>query len=186
MQIEMTTLSGVQLLTPRRFGDARGWFVETWSRKTLLAHGVDLDFVQDNHSLSGRRGTLRGMHFQAPPYAQDKLVRCTRGAIFDVAVDIRRGSSTYGHWTGVTLCAEKGQQLLVPKGFLHGFQTLTDDTEVQYKCTDYYVPASEGCVHWSSLGIDWPIDGEPVVSDKDNAAAGFDAFESPFTLETGQ
>ncbi|MEM1342888.1 MAG: dTDP-4-dehydrorhamnose 3,5-epimerase, partial [Pseudomonadota bacterium] len=123
MQIEQTTLSGVLILTPARFGDARGFFSESWNKKRMEEHGIEMEFVQDNHSISGEVGTLRGLHYQSPPHAQDKLVRCGQGRVFDVAVDIRVGSPTYGQWTGVELSAENGKQLLVPKGFLHGFVT---------------------------------------------------------------
>lgn len=180
MQIEKTNLSGVLVLQPDRHGDARGFFCESWSRERLAEQGVDIDFVQDNHSLSARAGTLRGLHYQAPPHAQDKLVRCGRGALFDVAVDARVGSPTYGQWFGIELSFENGKQLLVPKGYLHGFMTLTDDTEIVYKCSDYYAPEADGSVLWSSCGIDWPLDVDPVISPKDEQAEPFDAFVSPF------
>ena len=144
MQIEETGLPGLKVLTPARFGDARGFFSESWNKRRLQEQGIDLEFVQDNHSLSVQAGTLRGLHFQAPPHAQDKLVRCGRGALFDVAVDIRKGSPAYGKWFGIELTAENGKQLLVPKGFLHGFLTRVAETEVIYKCTDYYAPEAEG------------------------------------------
>ena len=180
MDIQTTTLEGVLLLTPRRFGDDRGWFSETWNRETLAAAGIDMAFVQDNHSMSAAVGTLRGLHYQAPPRAQDKLVRCTRGAIFDVAVDVRVGSPTYGHWVGYELTAQNGAQLLVPKGFLHGFVTRAPDTEVQYKCTDTYAPETDGAVRWDSCGIDWGLTGAPVLSAKDAAAPAFADWTSPF------
>lgn len=181
LEIETTHLSGVVILTPRRFGDARGWFCETWNAERMAAAGLDLPFVQDNHSFSAEAGTLRGLHYQRPPKAQDKLVRCTRGAIFDVAVDVRPDSPTYGHWAGAELSAENGRQLFVPKGFLHGFLTLLPDTEVQYKCTNLYAPECDGAVRWDSCGIDWPLNGlSPVLSDKDRAAQPFDSFVSPF------
>ena len=180
MDIQTTTLEGVLLLTPRRFGDDRGWFSETWNRETLAAAGIDMAFVQDNHSMSAAVGTLRGLHYQAPPRAQDKLVRCTRGAIFDVAVDVRRGSTTYGQWVGYELTAQNGAQLLVPKGFLHGFVTRAPDTEVQYKCTDTYAPETDGAVRWDSCGIDWGLTGAPVLSAKDAAAPAFADWTSPF------
>lgn len=183
MNVKETTLPGVLVLTPRRFGDARGFFSESWNRKVLAGHGIDLDFVQDNHSLSARAGTVRGLHFQAPPHAQDKLVRCGRGALFDVAVDIRKGSPTYGAWTGVELSAENGKQLLVPKGFLHGFVTREDDTEICYKCTDNYAPAADGAVRWDSCGIDWHLTGDPILSGKDAAAPALADFDSPFVWE---
>ena len=182
VDVKMTALEGVLLITPKRFGDDRGFFEETWSARDLKAEGVALDFVQDNHSYSAPVGTLRGLHFQAPPHAQDKLVRCTRGAIFDVAIDIRMGSPTYGQWVGEELSRENGKQLLVPKGFLHAFLTLVPDTEVQYKCTDYYAPECDGGVRWDSLDITWPLDAgqTPVLSPKDASAQAFAVFSSPF------
>ena len=181
MQIEQTALPGVIILTPARHGDARGFFSESWNRKTLLAAGVDLpDFVQDNHSLSRQAGTLRGLHYQAPPHAQGKLVRCGRGSLFDVAVDARRGSPTYGQWVGEELSNENGRQLWIPAGFLHGFVTREADTEVVYKCTDHYDRASDGGVRWDSLGIDWGVSA-PVLSEKDETAPAFADWSSPFT-----
>lgn len=183
MQIEETALRGVLVLTPARFGDARGFFSESWNRKTLESKGITLDFVQDNHSVSAAVNTLRGLHFQAPPHAQAKLVRCGRGRIFDVAVDIRRGSPTWGKWFGLELSAENGKQLLIPAGFLHGFATREPDSEILYKCSDHYAPECDGAVLWSSCGIDWGLAGAPVLSAKDAAAVPFDSFESPFTWE---
>ncbi len=186
MQIEDTKLAGVKLITPRRFGDHRGFFSESYSRKDLAENGIDVEFVQDNHSLSMTPGTVRGLHFQAPPHAQDKLVRCGKGALFDVAVDIRKGSPTYGQWVGFELSFENGAQVLVPAGFAHGFVTLVPDTEIIYKCSDYYVPETEGALIWNDpdIGIDWPYQGEVVLSDKDAKAPGFAGFDSPFMLET--
>lgn len=149
----------------------------------LLEAGIDLDFIQDNHSLSAERGVVRGLHFQAPPHAQDKLVRVVRGRILDVAVDIRRGSPNYGRFFSIELSAENGLQLLVPKGFLHGFATLEPNCEVLYKVTDVYAPDCEGGVIWNDpdLGIDWGLaDDEVVLSDKDKLLPGFKDFESPF------
>ena len=183
MQIEETGLPGLKVLTPARFGDARGFFSESWNKQRMQDHGVDMDFVQDNHSLSAACGTLRGLHFQAPPHAQDKLVRCGRGVLFDVAVDIRKGSPTYGRWFGIELSAENGKQLLVPKGFLHGFLTRAADTEVVYKCTDYYAPECDGAVAWDSCGIAWDFEGAAVLSEKDAAAPALADFASPFTWE---
>ena len=183
MQIEPTSLPGVLVLTPARFGDARGFFSESWSRKRLADAGIDIDFVQDNHSVSARAGTLRGLHFQAPPHAQAKLVRCGRGALWDVAVDIRAGSPSYGQWVGVDLTAENGRQLLIPAGFLHGFVTRTDDTEIVYKCSDYYAPECDGAVAWDSVGIDWGLTEAPILSAKDAAAPALAAFRTPFTYE---
>lgn len=183
MQIEQTPLPGVLILAPARFGDDRGWFCETWNAARMAAAGLDLAFVQDNHSFSARKGTLRGLHYQRPPRAQDKLVRCSRGVIFDVAVDIRRGSPTYGKWLGVELSAENGRQLLIPKGFLHGFVTRSADCEVQYKCTDTYAPDCDGAIRWDDpdIGIDWGLTEAPALSAKDAAAPFLAGFDSPFT-----
>lgn len=185
MQIEETPLHGVLVLTPKRFGDARGFFSESWNRRLLASHGVDLDFVQDNHSMSMTPNTVRGLHFQSPPHAQDKLVRCGRGRLFDVAVDIRRGSPTFGRWFGIELSAENGRQLLVPKGFLHGFATREAETEICYKCTDYYAPDCDGAVRFDdpSIGIDWGLTGPAVLSGKDAAAPLMADFHSPFTWQ---
>lgn len=181
MQIERTALDGVLVLTPKRFGDDRGWFTETWNAKTLTAAGLEFDFVQDNHSMSAAVGTVRGLHYQAAPHAQDKLVRCTRGLILDVAVDFRRGSPTYGKWVGVELSPENGKQLLVPKGFLHGFVTRAENTEVQYKCTDVYSPDCDGAVRWDDpdIGIDWGTTA-PILSGKDAVAPLLADVTSPF------
>lgn len=183
MQIEETGLPGLKVLTPARFGDSRGFFSESWNRRRMAEQGLDLDFVQDNHSLSRAPGTLRGLHFQSPPAAQGKLVRCGQGALFDVAVDIRKGSPSYGAWFGIELSAENGKQLLVPKGFLHGFVTRVPDTEVIYKCTDYYAPECDGAVAWDSCGINWGFDGPLVLSEKDAAAPALADFDSPFVWE---
>lgn len=184
MQIEPTALPDVLILTPHRFGDARGWFTETWNAKAMAEAGLDLPFVQDNHSFSAAKGTLRGLHYQSPPRAQDKLVRCTRGAILDVAVDIRSGSPNYGQWVGVELTPDNGRQLFVPKGFLHGFVTLTSDTEVQYKCSDLYAPENDGAVRWDdpALGIDWGTT-TPILSDKDARAPLLAEIGTPFRRE---
>lgn len=187
MNIELTKLSGVMILTPARFGDARGFFSESWNRKTLAAQGITLDFVQDNHSLSAQIGTIRGLHFQSPPHAQAKLVRCGRGCLLDVVVDIRRGSPTYGHWLGEELSDQNGRQLLIPAGFLHGFITRAPDTEIIYKCTDYYAPACDGAVRFDDLdiGIDWglPAGVAPILSDKDAAAPLLRDQDTPFVFE---
>ena len=184
--VEETALPGVLLITPRRFGDARGFFSESYNRARMAEHGVTIEFVQDNHSLSAQAGTVRGLHFQAPPHAQDKLVRCGRGALFDVAVDIRKGSPTYGKWVGYELSFENGRQLLVPKGFLHGFVTRVPDTEIMYKCSDYYAPECDGAVRFDSpdIGIDWGFDTDSaVLSEKDAEAPFLKDFDSPFTWE---
>jgi dTDP-4-dehydrorhamnose 3,5-epimerase len=170
------------LISPKRHGDRRGFFAETYSRRKYSELGIDVEFVQDNHSLSREVGTLRGLHFQAPPHAQVKLVRCGRGAIFDVVVDIRRGSSTYGHWKGYELTAENGEQLYIPVGFAHGFVTLEPDSEIVYQCSDYYAPETEGAILWNDpdIGINWPTDADPILSDKDAVAPLFSDLESPF------
>lgn len=186
VKIEETSLPGVKILTPTRHGDARGFFSESWNRAALAEQGIDIDFVQDNHSLSAAPGTVRGLHFQSPPHAQAKLVRCGRGRLFDVAVDIRRGSPSYGKWTGVELSFENGKQILVPSGFLHGFVTREPDTEIIYKCSDYYAPDCDGAVRFDDpdIGIDWGIDPAlAVTSAKDAAAPLLADFETPFVWE---
>jgi dTDP-4-dehydrorhamnose 3,5-epimerase len=183
VDIQETGLPGLLILKPHRFGDDRGFFSEVWNRETLRKAGITLDFAQDNHSLSHRPGTIRGLHYQAPPRAQDKLVRAGAGVIFDVAVDVRQGSPGYGRWFGIELSAANGLQLLIPKGFLHGFVTRSPEAELLYKCTDVYVPECDGAVHFASpeLGIDWGVDpAQAVISDKDRAALPFAAFRSPF------
>jgi len=183
LQQEPTGLSGVIALTPRRFADDRGWFSEVWSKRDLALAGITCDFVQDNHSLSLTPGTLRGLHYQRAPHAQAKLVRCTRGAILDVAVDARRGSPSYGQWVGVELSAENGRQLFIPEGFLHGFVTRAAASEVQYKCSAYYAPECDGAVRWDTIGIDWGLAGAPVLSPKDAGAPTFADWLSPFSFE---
>ena len=177
----------MKIITPNRFGDHRGFFSESYSQRELAAQGIDMVFVQDNHSLSATAGTVRGLHFQAPPHAQDKLVRCGRGSFLDVTVDIRRGSPTYGQSVAVELSFENGKQLLVPAGFAHGFMTRVPDTEIIYKCTDYYAPETEGALRWddSDLGIDWGGFGniEPVLSEKDAVAPLFADLDTPFTFK---
>lgn len=185
MKIEETELRDVWVLTPRRLGDGRGWFSEIWNSQALAASGFDLAFVQDNHSFSAAAGTLRGLHYQAPPHAQDKLVRCTRGAVLDIAIDVRKGSPGFGKWVGVELTAENGKQLLVPQGFLHGFVTLMPNTEVQYKVSDFYAPQCDGAVRWDSAGVEWGVDA-PHLSAKDTKAPAFTDWASPFIWEGGQ
>tara|TARA_R110002049_G_scaffold177184_1_gene344273 strand:+ start:5777 stop:6346 length:570 start_codon:yes stop_codon:yes gene_type:complete len=187
MKVAETKLSGAKILMPARHGDSRGFFSESWSWKRLAEAGIDINFVQDNHSLSYEVGTVRGLHFQAPPHAQDKLVRCGRGCLFDVAVDIRNGSPTYGHWVGVELSFENGKQLLVPKGFLHGFVTRAPDTEIIYKCSDYYAPDCDGAIRFDDpdIGIDWGLGGTaPLLSEKDGFAPLLKDFDSPFIYGT--
>jgi dTDP-4-dehydrorhamnose 3,5-epimerase len=158
-------LPEVLLITPKRHGDARGWFSETWNRTKLAEAGVTYDFLQDNQAYTAEKNTVRGLHFQHAPYAQAKLVRVLRGAIYDVAVDIRPGSATYGKSVGVELTAEGGEQLLVPRGFAHGYCTLVPDTELIYKVDNVYAPRAEGGLLWCdpALGIDWPIRPEEAV-----------------------
>ena len=171
MNVIETALAGVHILEPQVFGDARGWFMESWSKKKMEDAGIFVDFVQDNHSFSAQKGTLRGLHYQLNPMAQAKLLRVSRGAIFDVAVDIRRGSPTYAKWVGVELTAENYRQLFIPRGFAHGFITLTDDVEVQYKADNLYAPDCDGNIRWDDpeIGVKWPI--PPVVLSEKDAAA---------------
>ena len=171
MNVIETTLAGVLILEPKVFGDARGWFMESWSKKKMEDAGIFVDFVQDNHSFSAEKGTLRGLHYQLNPMAQAKLLRVSRGTIFDVAVDIRRGSPTYAKWVGIELSAENHRQLFIPRGFAHGFITLTNDAEVLYKADNLYAPEYDGNIRWDDpeIGIKWPI-APGVLSEKDAAA----------------
>jgi dTDP-4-dehydrorhamnose 3,5-epimerase len=175
-----------KLIRVRRFGDDRGWFSESYNAARFAAVGIRDVFVQDNHSFSARAGTLRGLHFQTGADAQAKLVRCTRGAIWDIAVDIRAGSPTRGRWVAARLTAEGAEQLYVPTGFAHGFLTLTGDAEVQYKASAFYAPASEGVIRWDdpALGIAWPLDGlTPALSDRDAAAPDLAALSAEFPYD---
>ncbi len=185
MKAERLAIPDVILITPPKFGDARGFFSETFNAPRFAEAGISLPFLQDNQSLSAKRGTIRGLHCQLPPHAQGKLVRVTKGAVWDVAVDARVGSATYGKWVGAELSAENWSQLWVPPGFLHGFVTLTDDTEFVYKCTDVYDKSSERAVIWNDpdLAIAWPIaENEILLSDKDKVAASFNDSHGWFTL----
>ena len=171
MKATETKLKGVYIIEPKVFGDERGWFMESWNKQKFDATGLHIDFVQDNHSFSANKGTLRGLHYQTEPMVQSKLIRCTAGAIFDVAVDIRKGSPNYKKWIGVELSAENKKQLFIPHGFAHGFITLTDNVEVQYKTDNFYAPHYDGNIRWNDpdIAIEWPL--EPVVlSDKDKDA----------------
>lgn len=163
-----------------RFEDHRGFFSETYNKKRLVELGIENDFVQDNHSLSLEPGTIRGLHFQAPPQAQGKLIRCVKGAVFDVAVDIRVGSPTFGEWEGHELTEKNGYQLYIPIGFAHGFMTLEPKSEIMYKCTDFYAPSLEVSLRWDSCGIDWPLVVPPIISKKDSDAIKLEELESPF------
>lgn len=180
-----TSLPEVKLIKTRRYADNRGFFAEIYSHRVYAALGISDIFVQDNHSVSEQTGTLRGLHFQVPPHAQGKLVRCGRGSIFDVAVDIRRGSPTYGSWVGYELTAENGHQLYIPGGFAHGFQTLKPDSEIVYKCTQYYASEAEGAVRWDDpdIKINWPLNDISVLSEKDMAAPFLAALDSPFAWD---
>jgi dTDP-4-dehydrorhamnose 3,5-epimerase len=173
MRVRKLALDGVVELIPKKSGDARGFFSETWSRVRLAEAGLDLDWVQDNQSFSAEKGVVRGLHFQVAPFAQDKLIRVLRGAIFDVAVDIRPGSATFGRWVSCVLTPVAWNQLLIPKGFAHGFLTLETATEVFYKVSAPYAPECDRAVRWNdpAIGIDWPLVGaSPILSEKDCAA----------------
>lgn len=176
----------VTLVKTRRFGDDRGWFSETCTPAMLRAAGIDALFVQDNHSYSAPTGTLRGIHFQRPPHAQAKLVRCTRGSVMDYAVDLRRDSPTYGHHVAALLTADNGHQLFVPEGYGHAFITLEPDVEIQYKVSDMYAPDCDGGILWNDprLAIDWPLPaGGPVLSAKDMILPTLATFDSPFRYD---
>lgn len=168
MNIIKTEIEDVLIIEPKVFGDHRGWFTEIYSKEKFKELGIDIDFIQDNHSFSVQKGTLRGLHFQMNPKAQTKLVRCTKGGILDVAVDIREGSPTYKKWVAVELTEENKKQLLLPKGFAHGFITLTDNVEVQYKVDEYYSPEDDRSIRFDDpeLNIDWGTD-RPILSEKD-------------------
>lgn len=173
VEVRATGLEGVLEILPRKFGDERGFFSETYNAKTFGTCGIEAEFVQDNHSFSAAAGVLRGLHYQLPPRAQTKLVRVTRGRIFDVAVDIRKGSRTFAQWVGMELSAERWNQLLVPAGFAHGFVTLEPDTEVVYKVTDYYSSEHSRSIRFDDpeIGIKWPLESaRPQLSAKDQAA----------------
>jgi dTDP-4-dehydrorhamnose 3,5-epimerase len=186
MQVETTALPGVLVLTPKRHGDERGFFSETFKASTLVPHGIAHGWLQDNHSMSGARGTMRGLHFQAPPKAQVKLVRVARGAVLDVAVDIRKGSPTWGRHVAVELSDANWRQLYVPAGFAHGFLTLTDKAEVLYKTSEEYAPETEGGLNWldPALGIHWPIaPAEATVNARDAGWPTLANLASPFAWE---
>jgi dTDP-4-dehydrorhamnose 3,5-epimerase len=168
--VETLAIPDVKIIRPKKHGDARGFFSETFSQKALSTAGIDLTFVQDNHAFSAAKGTVRGLHFQTPPFSQDKLIRVTRGSIFDVAVDLRRGSPTYGRHVSAVISAEEWNQILIPTGFAHGLLTLEPDTEVLYKVTNYYSPAHDLGLLWNdpALGIAWPVaETDAILSAKD-------------------
>jgi len=171
MNITETKLKGVYIIEPKVFGDERGWFMESYSKRVFEEAGINAEFVQDNHSFSKDKGTLRGLHYQLNPYSQAKMLRCTRGEIFDVAVDVRKGSPNYAKWVGVRLSGENHKAIFIPRGFLHGFITLTDNVEVEYKTDNFYEKSSEGGVLWNDaeIGVEWPIEPK-ILSDKDKKA----------------
>jgi dTDP-4-dehydrorhamnose 3,5-epimerase len=185
MQVEPTSLPGVLIITPRVFTDPRGFFYESYSQEALRAHGIETVFVQDNHSKSAK-STLRGLHCQLPPAAQVKLVRVVRGAVWDVAVDIRRGSPTFGCWAGVELSAENYRQIYIPIGFAHGFCVLTDEAEVLYKTSHVYSPTLERGIIWNdpAIGVSWPI-AEPLLSARDQRAGTLADYlaDTPFVYD---
>lgn len=175
-EIRQLALAGVLEIVPQRFGDSRGFFSETYSSRRLAEAGLDVDFVQDNHSYSQPAGVVRGLHYQLDAHAQDKLVRVVRGAIFDVAVDMRRSSPTLGHWVGLAVSAQAWNQIFIPKGFAHGFVTVEPDTEVVYKVSSQYAPDAERSIRFDDpdLAIAWPLAGGDVtLSDKDAKAGAF-------------
>ncbi|MGG0744653.1 dTDP-4-dehydrorhamnose 3,5-epimerase [Priestia megaterium] len=184
MNIIKTKFEDAVLIEPKVFGDHRGFFTESYNKEIFKQNGIDMDFIQDNHSLSQQPGTLRGMHYQLNDKAQTKLVRVTRGAIYDVIVDIRKGSPTYGKWQGFILSADNKRQLLVPKGFAHGFCTIVENTEVQYKVDELYSPEHDRGITWndSALNIDWPFN-KPVLSDKDTKHPTLAEADNNFTWE---
>jgi dTDP-4-dehydrorhamnose 3,5-epimerase len=189
MEITATDLPGLFLLKPRRFIDSRGYFVETYNQRALAAASVSMQFVQDNLSFSAKASTIRGLHFQLPPAAQTKLVRAAHGRVFDVAVDLRQGSPTFGRWFGATLTAEGGEQLLIPRGFAHAFCTLEDNCEVAYKTDDFYAPKSDSGLIWNDpdLRIGWPIAANlAILSDKDAKLGLFRDFVSPFHFDANK
>lgn len=188
-EVRSIGLSGVFEIKPNKIGDDRGFFSETYSFKMFSEQGIALNFLQDNHSYSARKGTVRGLHFQTPPRAQDKLVRVVRGSIFDVAVDIRNGSPTFGQWVGLHLSAAEWNQILIPKGFAHGFMTLEDHTEVVYKVTDYYAPECDRSIRYddAAIAIEWPdVGGTLELSSKDASAPLLANLGTGFVYEMEQ
>jgi len=183
LEVRRLELDGLLEIRPKRFADERGFFSEVWREDQMAEAGIATRFVQDNHSYSTSRGVLRGLHFQTPPAAQDKLVRVSHGAIFDVAVDIRSGSPTFGQWAGLVISAAEWNQLFVPRGFAHGFVTLEEGTEVHYKVSAPYSPEHERSVRFDdpAIGIDWPVDaGALILSDKDRSAPTLAEVETGF------
>ena len=180
MEIKQCSIKDLWIIQPRVFEDARGYFFESWSERELEKQGLRFNFVQDNQSLS-HKGVLRGLHFQSPPHAQGKLVRVIKGAVLDVAVDIRENSPTYGKHFSIELNENNKTMFFIPPGFAHGFATLADNTIFSYKCTEYYNKESEGTILWNdkALGIDWQLEN-PIISEKDNHGITFSSFQTPF------
>lgn len=186
LSCEPLAIPEVKIIRPKKHGDERGFFSETYTQRAFAEVGIDIAFVQDNHAFSATRGTLRGLHFQSPPFAQDKLVRVVRGAIFDVAVDLRKGSPTYGQHVSAVISAKEWNQILVPVGFAHGLLTLEPDTEVIYKVSNFYSPQHDLGLLWNDpgLGIAWPLEGlEPVLSAKDKIQPRLAELPAHFTYE---
>lgn len=185
LDVESLAIPEVKLIRPKKFGDARGFFSEVYNKQALAEAGIEIDFVQDNHSWSEAAGVLRGLHFQTPPSPQAKLVRVTRGRILDVAVDVRKGSPSYGKWVSAEISAENWTQILVPRGFAHGLLTLEPNTEVLYKCDGFYDPTADSGLIWNDpdIGIDWPTETEPQLSEKDGKLQRLADFDSPFIYE---
>jgi len=183
--VERLAIEAVILIKPKKFGDARGYFLESYNARAFAEAGIDAAFVQDNQSLSVQQGTIRGLHFQIPPEPQAKLVRVLKGSVFDVFVDLRRGSKTYGQWGSATLTSEGAEQVFIPRGFAHGFCTLEPNTEIAYKVDGFYAPSCDAGLRWDDpdLGIAWPIPpGGAMLSDKDQKLPFFSGFTSPFTV----
>jgi dTDP-4-dehydrorhamnose 3,5-epimerase len=190
MDVRDTPIPEVKVIVPKRFGDERGWFTETWNAERYAQAGIDAAWIQDNHSFSAARGVVRGLHFQIPPDAQDKLVRCTRGRVLDVAVDIRAGSPTYGQHAAAELTASGGEQIFVPRGFAHGFCTLEENCEVQYKVSGRYAPEHDRGIRWDDADLDiaWPDElrsgaWQAQLSEKDAALPGFADLPEYFTYQ---
>lgn len=181
INVTNTSLDGVYIIEPKSFGDNRGWFMESYSKRDMEAAGINVDFVQDNRSYSAKKGIIRGLHFQRNPMAQAKLVTCLHGAILDVAVDLRKDSPTYKQWISVELTAENRKELFIPKGFAHGFLTLTDDVEIMYKCDEFYSPEHDGGIRFDDpdIGVDWDVT-DPILSEKDTNAPFLKDIELDF------
>lgn len=185
MRFIPTEIKDIIIIEPDVFGDHRGWFMETYNEEVFIDHGIHSRFVQDNMSFSAKKGTLRGLHYQCYPYSQAKLIRCTKGAVIDIAVDIRKGSPTYGKWVSYELSAENKRMLFIPRGFAHGFLTITDDVEFQYKCDSIYNKASEGSIRYDdkTVNVNWEYllsDMEPILSEKDKNAPSLEDCNANF------